>query len=184
MGLEYLDWEVCLELFKALTPFILALIVYLVWHKQKEKEVIASEAKNSMLTANEILALLNDVISNFKGLNLNQLNDEDKKNLKTVIQEKCDLLNRRKNDLSYSIVFIADAKRDPNFLNIVTKNNQQLTLDLYNLERLMIISASKVAYGEEPAEELNVKILTYRRSIIDSVYAMKKILVGYALYRK
>ncbi|MND29385.1 hypothetical protein D3C81_110660 [compost metagenome] len=37
--------KIALEIFKVLTPFILASIVYLIWHKQKEKEVIANEAK-------------------------------------------------------------------------------------------------------------------------------------------
>lgn len=33
------------ETIKLLTPYVLAGVVYLIWHKQKEKEVIANEAK-------------------------------------------------------------------------------------------------------------------------------------------
>ncbi|MGN5756787.1 hypothetical protein ACNQO8_19480 [Acinetobacter calcoaceticus] len=35
-----------IEIIKIATPYILAFIVYLVWHVQKEKEVISSEARN------------------------------------------------------------------------------------------------------------------------------------------
>ena len=34
--------------FKALTPYILAIFVFIVWHWQKGKEVIANEAKETI----------------------------------------------------------------------------------------------------------------------------------------
>lgn len=37
------------EIFKALTPYIIALFVFFIWHWQKRKEVIANEAKNLSL---------------------------------------------------------------------------------------------------------------------------------------
>ena len=57
------DWANGIEIFKALTPYILAVIVYLVWHKQKEKEVIALEAKNIIVKINELVNESGNLIS-------------------------------------------------------------------------------------------------------------------------
>ncbi|RDF49115.1 hypothetical protein DWA13_20515 [Acinetobacter baumannii] len=48
-----------IEIIKIATPYILAFIVYLVWHVQKEKEVISSEARN-------LLNLLNNYTNDFR----------------------------------------------------------------------------------------------------------------------
>ncbi|PKF31944.1 hypothetical protein [Acinetobacter proteolyticus] len=178
------DFAKGFDIFKALTPFILALIVYLVWHKQKEKEVIAIEAKNSMITLNEILALIDDVFSLFKGSDLNKLNEDEKKTLKNNIKQKFEVLNLKKNNLLYSMIFIADAKADKDFHNLIFAKDRKLMLDLFNLGRIMTLSLNKMNHTEESLEELNIKIYSYRSSIVESIHSTKKNLVGYALYRK
>ncbi len=47
-----IDWN---ELIKILTPFVIAFFVYRIWHNQKSKEVVASEAKE---TIKDILLLV------------------------------------------------------------------------------------------------------------------------------
>ncbi len=39
-----IDWN---EIIKILTPFIIAFVVYRIWHNQKGKEVVANLAKDS-----------------------------------------------------------------------------------------------------------------------------------------
>ena len=43
-----------LELTKLLSPWLLAGIAYWLWHKQKEKEIIANESKNLLKIINEL----------------------------------------------------------------------------------------------------------------------------------
>lgn len=172
-----------LEVFKALTPFILALIVYLVWHKQKEKEVIASEAKHSLLVLNEILALLSEVV-NYEQNNIGKrFNDDGKEEIKIYIKEKFLILDQKKNQLLYSMIFIADAKRDEELASLTSAGNRNLTLDLFNLERLMIKNIERVQKNEKESTKMYEKILELRRSIVNSIYETKQLLVKYALYR-
>lgn len=177
------DWAKGIDIFKALTPFILALIVYLVWHKQKEKEVIASEAKNSLLVLNEILALLSEVV-NYDQNNIGKrFNDEGREEIKIYIKEKFLILDQKKNQLLYSMIFIADAKRDEELASLTSAGNRNLTLDLFNLERLMIKNIERVQKNEKESTEIYEKILELRRSIVNSIYETKQLLVKYALYR-
>ncbi|MDC5312444.1 hypothetical protein OHW87_10675 [Acinetobacter baumannii] len=63
------------ETIKILTPFIIALIVYRVWHNQKGKEVIANFAQNSIMDLlEEVMALI--LITEKTPLNSNLLNEE------------------------------------------------------------------------------------------------------------
>ncbi|EFF82127.1 hypothetical protein HMP0015_2409 [Acinetobacter haemolyticus ATCC 19194] len=177
------DWAKGIDVFKALTPFILALIVYLVWHKQKEKEVIASEAKHSLLVLNEILALLSEVINHDRE-NIGKKFDEDgRKELKIYIKEKFLILDQKKNQLLYSMIFISDAKHDEKLVGLISEGNKKLTLDLINLERLMIRNIDKDDKNEKASIEIYEKIFEIRKSIVFSIYSTKKLLVKYALYR-
>lgn len=104
--------KIALEIIKALTPFILALIVYFIWHKQKEKEVIATEAKNSiallnaMSTANdELYEIMRDMIDVFH-------NYDDTHKIHIDFNDKLDELDKKRLEIFYSALFICDAKKD------------------------------------------------------------------------
>ncbi|MNE09655.1 hypothetical protein D3C80_1023410 [compost metagenome] len=51
------------EVFKAVTPFLIAYVVVVVWHTQKRKEVLANEAKNLILGLNNFKTLANQLHS-------------------------------------------------------------------------------------------------------------------------
>lgn len=57
--------EVCVvnwwETFKGWTPFIVATVVYFVWHKQKGKEVIANEAKEYIYNLNKLESIQTEI---------------------------------------------------------------------------------------------------------------------------
>lgn len=172
-----------LEIFKALTPFILALIVYLVWHKQKEKEVIASEAKHSLFILNEILALLSEVL-NYDQNNIGKrFDDNGREEMKIYIKEKFMILDQKKNQLLYSMIFISDAKRDEELASLASGGDRNLTMDLFNLERLMIKNLERDHEQEKASTEMYKRILELRSSIVISIYSTKQLLVKYALYR-
>lgn len=74
-----IDWN---EIIKILTPFIIAFVVYRIWHNQKGKEVVANLAKDS--TINILEALTSLTILTFKPPN-------DIKNLEKVIDRFMEL---------------------------------------------------------------------------------------------
>ncbi len=64
-----------LEIIKVLTPFIIAFIVFKIWHNQKGKEVIANFAQNSIMDLlEEVMALI--LITEKTPLNSNLLDEE------------------------------------------------------------------------------------------------------------
>lgn len=74
-----IDWN---ELIKILTPFIIAFVVYRVWHNQKGKEVVANLAKEA--TINILEALTSLTVLTFKPPN-------DLKNLEKFIDKFVEL---------------------------------------------------------------------------------------------
>ena len=77
-----------LEYFKALTPFILAIFVYLVWHFQKSNEVLASESKNLITQINDLMQINNDLMYSLRNnFSVNFVNEETISGLKSKLSE-------------------------------------------------------------------------------------------------
>ena len=84
-----IDWN---EIIKILTPFIIAFVVYRIWHNQKGKEVVANLAKDS--TINILEALTSLTILTFKPPN-------DIKNLEKLIDRFMELEHENFRSLAF-----------------------------------------------------------------------------------
>lgn len=109
------DWW---ETFKGFTPYIMGLIVFLVWHWQKGKEVIANEA--------------NQIVKNLSVLH------EDIKFLTNCLQSKNDALSMFKDIEKLS----NKNKRELLFLksSIFNKNLEKLLFNFLQHERSLLIT--------------------------------------------
>lgn len=67
------------ETFKAFTPYILAIVVYLVWHRQKGKEVLANEAKENIKSITELSMMQLDIIDTLTKRDINRIKEKSKK---------------------------------------------------------------------------------------------------------
>ncbi|MCH7394200.1 hypothetical protein MMP66_07885 [Acinetobacter dispersus] len=56
-----IDWGLLFKLLQIVVPIGIAISVYLVWHKQKEKEVIAVEAKSIIMEMFELNKIFSDL---------------------------------------------------------------------------------------------------------------------------
>lgn len=179
--MEYLDWKVCLELFKALTPFILALIVYLIWHKQKEKEVVAAEAKNALAIINTMLSMQYDlarIMDEMENAFYNQAFDEK---LVDKFTSKWTDLNNKKGELYNSILFICDAKNDSvlqqDAINMYEKIVNQLRKLRVNYT--IVNHRTPEARAAVIADRISIEI-----NLCTPMYKLKDTMLGFALYRR
>ena len=102
------EWN---ELIKILTPFILAFIVYRVWHNQKGKEVIANLAKDA--TINILEAITSLTILTFKPPN-------DLKKLEKLIDRFTELEHQN----FRSLAFLTECMDDKELIELIKKQNQ------------------------------------------------------------
>lgn len=97
-----IDWN---ELIKLSTPFLIAVIVYFVWHKQKGKEVIAGEAKsllkNLLEEAAHISALRYEYVKTFE-----------------ILNERVERLNIISQDNYRSILYLEACLNEPELLKL------------------------------------------------------------------
>ena len=103
-----IEWN---ELIKILTPFILAFIVYRVWHNQKGKEVVANLAKGS--TINILEALTSLTILTFKPPN-------DIRNLEKLIDRFMEL----EHENFRSLAFLTECLDDKEIHEYVKQHNR------------------------------------------------------------
>jgi len=60
------DWELAskfIPLISSITTILVAIFVYKIWHKQKEKEVIATEAKSIIMEMFELNKIFSDIFN-------------------------------------------------------------------------------------------------------------------------
>ncbi|PKF33388.1 hypothetical protein [Acinetobacter proteolyticus] len=172
---------ISLDILKVLTPFIIAIGVYLLWHKQKEKEVVASEAKNSLTILNSMLAkkvdfftAIYDIEELFK-VSLTA-NEEFDRKLKSLHTELLDLAG----ELEHSLHFICDAK-----------NNNELRSEF--VQRLtVIVDCIKDLEWNYRVENLSLNYIYHELQekkkkssyeISEGIQYFKLKLVNFALYR-
>lgn len=106
-----------LEVFKAVTPWLLALVVYLVWHKQKGKEVLSNEAKNYITLLIQLEKLEAKIHAQLRNNSHRNKLIESHENYKETY-----------NDLSKSITFITySLKKDPEYIRRSTKVLDELS---------------------------------------------------------
>lgn len=97
------------DVFKGLTPYIVAILVIIVWHFQKGKEVVANECKAYWTSLTELEIIYNKLEHNadFKSDNFQQFY-KDVDNWKAINLPKIDLIKQLTNQDSK---FIESAKK-------------------------------------------------------------------------
>ncbi|WP_312057064.1 hypothetical protein [Acinetobacter courvalinii] len=181
-----------LEIFKAFTPYIVALGVYLFWHIQKEKEVIASEAKNLIMKLNtfieetsnlhfELLRIRSDVNKEYP------LPDDlyVRRYIEVAAQkgEKLENYYSKINEVLSPLHFLNDSLEDNNFNNNLGKFSDAVHMLIAEYSKLLVDNfesyddlISEIHYRQDTATNALNELMT-------QVFNTKKILLRYALYR-
>ncbi|WP_336936520.1 hypothetical protein [Acinetobacter beijerinckii] len=179
--MEKSEWVVFCDVLRLFTPYILALIVYLVWHKQKGKEVIASEARNALATLNSMQKIRIEMLSVIKKLLL----DFSENGLNTIMYESFEIkLNEfelKRDEMHQSIMFICDAKLDIKLLDkFLIKNNNIFDQMLHIKEKY---TAEYLAVKENRINFMDV-FSQDSAKINNEINDLKDLVLDYALYRK
>lgn len=167
--------KIALEIFKVLTPFILALIVYLIWHKQKEKEVIATEAKNTIA----LLNAMSTMTSELEQLIQATINTYPTREMHKKFNDKIDELDKKRLEIFYSALFICDAKKDIPLERYFVQLDYEFESTLSKLR----IFSQEITTGID-VNESKPLASKYIHALITNNYAYKRILLEIALYRK
>ncbi|KRI52042.1 hypothetical protein [Acinetobacter pittii] len=167
--------NIALELFKLLTPFIIASIVYLIWHKQKEKEVIATEAKNTIALLNTMSSMTDELLQLIHATIDTYPTREIHKNFK----DKIDELDKKRLEIFYSALFICDAKEDIPLERIFAQLDYEFKSTLSKLR----IFSQELTMGVDVNKSKPLADKYYHALIVNN-YAYKRILLEFALYRK
>lgn len=167
--------NIALELFKLFTPFIIASIVYLIWHKQKEKEVIATEAKNTIALLNAMSSMTDELIQ----LIHTTIDTYPTREMHKNFNEKIDELDKKRLEIFYSALFICDAKKDIPLERIFAQLDYEFnsTLSKFKIFSQELIVGLDINESKPLADK-------YYHALIANNYAYKKILLEFALYRK
>lgn len=113
-----INWN---ELIKILTPFIIAFVVYRVWHNQKGKEVIASETKD----------FIKNVLEEATIVSLLQFETQSSTEL---ISEKIERLNVVSQNIFRSSLYLDSCLKEPNLIELL-KNYTEKSNRVYILLR-------------------------------------------------
>jgi len=189
--------NIALELFKLLTPFIIASIVYLIWHKQKEKEVIANEAKELIKSltdfsyaVDELYKVPADVYS--KAVDLDKYSSED------FLFNYVDLCLDHADKLKSLEVKISEIKSSISFISLAVNDTEssiryksfELVSSTYftSLENLLVIADDEEVERFEAfrsgkngyLEKLESSAIYLR----EDVSKLKTFLLRHALFRR
>jgi hypothetical protein len=159
-----------IEIFKIATPYILAFMVYLVWHVQKEKEVISSEARN-------LLNLMNNFANELREFerNLENKSVDDGDGFKNSLDRTLNRLTDLHDEIFNSIDFISIAARD---------------IDLYKLSLNYIEAVRKIlneylkCHSNHECIQCRVKLKEDRGILKLETRKLKKIVLNHILFRK
>lgn len=168
MGTYIWDWELALKLIPLVNGIITILVacfVYKVWHKQKEKEFIANEAK-------DILRIVDSLKSSYYVLSFqNHCYFNSKENFnESYYYEACDENNTLKKDFNSRLTFLLDLIEDCTMYEIYKK---------YELNQTFFEVSNVFNDGIEKLDELNAS----SREIEIYLDRIKLKLVNYAMYK-
>lgn len=165
------DWELAskfIPLINGLATIGVAVFVYHFWHKQKGKEVVANEAKNTILAIIEVEKLNNSITNYIAYKNT----EENKKKIKEMINEfqyKTDSLHEKFD-----------------FLNEIIKDNEdiKLILDRYlSQSTLSIVRYNALLDCNNSQDSIKSVSLSLQQIYINMGSAIKIKLMDYALFK-
>lgn len=155
-----------LETAKLLSPWILAWVIYLIWHKQKEKEFIANEAK-------DILRIIDNLIYSYYSIHAQyhiysetpEIFSEDSYNL--IISDNEVL----KKDFDSKIKFL---------LNLIDDCNIHENYQNYEKDKVFFEVTEVFDENRDKLEKLPI----FSNNMEKSLDKIKLELVKYAMYKK
>lgn len=155
-----------LETAKLLSPWLLAWVIYLIWHKQKEKEFIANEAK-------DILRVIDNLIYSYYSIHVQyhlyvetpEIFSED--NYKLIINDNEVL----KKDFDSKIKFL---------LNLINDCNIYENYQTYEKDKVFFEITEVFDENINKLEKLNISSNNMEKSLSN----IKLDLVKYAMYKK
>lgn len=182
--MAHFDWDNGVEIFKALTPYILALIVYLVWHKQKEKEVIANEAKNSLVIVNNLLRLQSDLFSTFGELPYIFLIYDEQQIHELRVGYTGKILNyeNKLDELVSSLDFLMEATKNKKLEELKKGLYINLLDGLHTLKLILKAHSGNREINDKETYESDISNLNHLMN--DEIVKLKNLVLSYALYRK
>lgn len=155
------------ETFKGFTPYIMGIVVYWIWHKQKEKEVIANEA-------NEILKITDDLKLSYTMTYLHYHTNINNSGIFNYddFKESIDKEHRIREEFTLKIQFLLTVIED----NEISKIYKNYRLNEAKFSTIPIIYENK---NTELVEAL--RIIDQR--LEEDLKALKLKLAKYAMYK-
>jgi hypothetical protein len=166
------DWELASKFIPLVTGIItigVAGFVYYVWHKQKEKEVIANEAKDTILDMISI-EKTNNKIANL--LSTSNPNNE-------VIEKLIGEYSNQCNELNHKLDFIKEILNDDKNLENVFNKFERTRVGL-------IVRYTALLKNEKNNDRETILMLAQQggRTHLEVSKEIKKILIDYVKYKK
>jgi len=163
-----------IEIIKIATPYILAFIVYLVWHVQKEKEVISSEARNllNLLNnyTNESRRFEKEVERTYRKETL-----EEKNSSVSFLDDELNKLFDLHDEIFNSIDFISSSVLDVDLFDH--------TINYLDAVRKILKQYSECLSREKYFESKD-NLKKDRKVILDETYKLKKVILTHVLFKK
>ena len=169
-----------LEIFKALTPFILALIVYLIWHKQKAKEVVASEAKNTLAILNSMLNKQIELLNTLYELEFCYLKGADATPYHEKVRNQIDELVAKNQEIYQSIMFVCDAKNSLKLQEVASLHYDSI---ITALRKIRSDYTRHNLIQKESRDEVIASRVKHQKIIHVSILELKNEMLGFALYK-
>lgn len=165
-----------LEYFKAFTPFIIAFIVYIVWHFQKSNEVLANESKNLIAQINETIHIASEAMDLLRDAYINYEKIPDGLSpFKSKLTDFKIKIKTTTGTLSFLSEAIGDKELEElsyEYWNNINKFYNGFYLEMNKVE-------NRVKFQEKDDEYI---IMLYN-NVVDISNKIKRSYMGYAMYR-
>lgn len=154
-----------LEIIKLLSPWFLAVAVYWIWHKQKEKEVIANESKDLLKIIDELNSSYSMIfVQHHLYMNSNKHFDED------YYQKAKEKYNETEEVFNFKIKFLLTLVQDKKISQVYERF--KLNQAKFTATQLLFENQDDLDF----LQELNLRLG-------DELDQLKLKLVGYAMYK-
>ncbi|MEN5171492.1 hypothetical protein ABE427_01965 [Acinetobacter higginsii] len=189
--MENFSFKDALEIFKALTPYIVAFGVYLFWHVQKEKEVIAEEAKELILKINNLINLSGRLYEEifFKYAEYTEIRNYDIDELSKRVKESIESARSsltpyelKISEIFTALDFLNDSVQDKDLIIAIENYKFSVQKGLYNFSDKIIEIPNLGVQHDQPESSL-LKIRESHESLIHVTSELKKTIIKYALFR-
>ena len=190
--LDYFNLKDILEIIKTLTPYFVALGVYMFWHVQKEKEVLANESKNLIMKLNELLEtgskLTTDIDEIVFGVNSEEIIHESDyvhtyRSLSKLALESLELHKKKAQEIFSALGFLNDALKDNSLAEEAVQFKKIVEKEIDYIRRILL------DHKKPPHEMMGIDlneceyIESLHSALVFETVKIKKKFLKYALFR-